>query len=463
MDNIAVCPVCSQDYKVEGSHVPRILACFHTVCEGCIRNKLCKGSSLECPQCGTVHSAESGIENIPENEYIISHIKKMVERSPVKKSQTKGWERECQKHGKIQSIFCNESECQMPICLMCLKDDHKAHDFSDLEEVAEERCAILLEDVRSMKETLQKEKEEFLAVQKIVAQNCQECILEINSVKADLISEIDKRAMGLVFDITEHKKKVDTSVNKLVVNIDEKLGIVKDLETITNTATIFEVKPEKLEKLKDTKKQIQSTFSETKYCTALTYKKCGDMSKHLSSLCGKLTHKNKQLSAEIIQNFAKYVSQETHFNDNNKVMAAEERILSSSSLLQINTNADIPIVAKTDASHEEYYKRTDDILVDEDQEGESIITNQSTVGFIQSMDNTSNLNQLKDSTVRNDHGKNTPPGETTLDAPDDNEAEPVAKKARLESTPNGNSQTNYQRPWQGKIQHLLKWEGICFS
>ena len=418
MDNIAVCPVCSQDYKVEGSHVPRILACFHTVCEGCIRNKLCKGSSLECPQCGTVHSAESGIENIPENEYIISHIKKMVERSPVKKSQTKGWERECQKHGKIQSIFCNESECQMPICLMCLKDDHKAHDFSDLEEVAEERCAILLEDVRSMKETLQKEKEEFLAVQKIVAQNCQECILEINSVKADLISEIDKRAMGLVFDITEHKKKVDTS---------------------------------------------RHTFSETKYYTALTYKKCGDMSKHLSSLCGKLTHKNKQLSAEIIQNFAKYVSQETHFNDNNKVMEAEERILSSSSLLQINTNADIPIVAKTDASHEEYYKRTDDILVDEDQEGESIITNQSTVGFIQSMDNTSNLNQLKDSTVRNDHGKNTPPGETTSDAPDDNEAEPVAKKARLESTPNGNSQTNYQRPWQGKIQHLLKWEGICFS
>ena len=314
-----MCPVCASNYRVEGDSIPRILPCFCTVCTGCIRGKLSKGTSLECPLCGVEHTGQNGIKNIQENRYI-SHVKKKVEGSPVKKKKTEGLAKECTKHSKIQSIFCNESGCKMPICLMCLKDEHKGHDFCDLQEVAEERCAAILDDVRSMKETLQKKKDDLLASQKIVAQNCQECTLEINDVTMNLKSEIDRRAASLVYDITEHKKKIDARVNKVLMNIDEKLDIVNEFEAFANTATIFEVKPNMLEELKHAKNQIQSRFSETINYTALTYKKCGDMPKHLSSLCGKLVHKTKEISSEM----RKWASQEYGFTENAEVTEGEE-------------------------------------------------------------------------------------------------------------------------------------------
>ena len=117
-EDLTVCPVCSRDYQVDGEHVPRILACFHTVCEGCIKGKLDEERSFQCPQCGTKYSAENGIENIQENKYILRHMKKMANRPPEKKDKIQGWKVECRKHGKEQNLFCNESGCQKPICLL---------------------------------------------------------------------------------------------------------------------------------------------------------------------------------------------------------------------------------------------------------------------------------------------------------------------------------------------------------
>ena len=318
-ENLTVCPVCSDDYQVEGEHVPLILACFHTLCEGCIQGKLGEGSSFECPQCGTTHSAENGIENIQENKYIIRYIKKMAEGQQEKKDKTESWKRECQKHGKEQSLFCNESGCQKPICLLCLKNEHKTHDFGDLQEVAEERCAAILDDVRSMKETLQKKKDDLLASQKIVAQNCQECTLEIIDMKAKLINEIDRRAANLVFDITEHKKKADARINEEVAEIDEKFAIVNSIEEITNKKTIFEVETEKLENVKYAKNKIQSRFSGTTNYTVLTYKKSGEMFELLSPLCGKLMKYNKRIPFEMTRTLGKHSSQEIGNDKGNRM------------------------------------------------------------------------------------------------------------------------------------------------
>ena len=345
-ENLTVCPVCSEDYQVEGDHVPRILACFHTLCEGCINGKLGQGSTFECPQCGTKHSAENGIENIQENKYIIRHIKKMAQGPQEKKDKTEGWKKECQKHGKEQSLFCNESGCQKPICLLCLKDDHKAHDFGDLQEVAEERCAAILDDVRSMKETLQKKKDDLLASQKIVAQNCRECTLEIIDMKAVLISEIDRRAANLVFDITEHKKRVDACISEEVTEIDEKFAIVNGIEEITNMKTIFEVETEKLENVKYAKSKIQSRFSGTTNYTLLTYKKSGEMFKLLSSLCGKLMQKNKRIPFEMTQNLGKLASQDMD-NGQGNAMELEEKGVSFGSSLHENGASDVPADTST--------------------------------------------------------------------------------------------------------------------
>ena len=177
-----------------------------------------------------------------KNKYIISYIRKMVEAQPAEMvEKTDVGRKQCSKHGKELNIFCNQAGCQMPICLMCLKDEHKAHDFSDLQEVAEERSAAVLDDVRAMKKTLQEKKEDLLAAQKIMIQNCQECSKEIVSVKADLISEIDSRGSNLVDNIKEQKEKTARCINDAVAEIDEDLIMLCALEKKTNSKTVFQM------------------------------------------------------------------------------------------------------------------------------------------------------------------------------------------------------------------------------
>ena len=338
-ENIRVCPVCSYDYQVEGEHVPRILPCFHTVCEKCIKGKLGTGSSLECPQCGIEHTRQNDVKNVQENKYIISYIKKMAEAQPAEMVEKPDMGRkQCSKHGKELNIFCNQSGCQMPICLMCLKDEHKAHDFCDLQEVAEERSASVLDDVRSMKKILQEKKEDLLAVQKIVTQNCQECSKEIVNVKADLISEIDSRGTNLVRDITEEKEKTTRCINDAVAEIDEDLIMLCALEKKTNSETVFQIQMEmkKLEKLKEDK--IDSRFPEAARHTYLTYKTCSSMSKlkHLSVLCGKLTKKTKRIQSKKVKARAKYAIPADDTDKENKVTEQEVVCASGGSLFHIN-------------------------------------------------------------------------------------------------------------------------------
>ena len=45
-----------ENHQGEGEHDPHILTSFHTICEGCIRDKLW---CLQCPKCGTKYSSEN--------------------------------------------------------------------------------------------------------------------------------------------------------------------------------------------------------------------------------------------------------------------------------------------------------------------------------------------------------------------------------------------------------------------
>ena len=206
--------------------------------------------------------------------------------------------KKCSKHGKEQILFCNESGCQMPICVMCLKDVHKGHDFSGREEVAEERCGAVLDDVRWMKEALQKKKQDLSQAHDLVIRNCEECTKKVAGVKAELINEIDKNTADLLHKITEIKKEADRRLSQKFDEIYKKLIIVNKLEKLANTKTIFDAETEILEKLRREKNEIQSWFPEAIPYIALTYENCGSKSGYLSQLCGKLISKNEQFQSK---------------------------------------------------------------------------------------------------------------------------------------------------------------------
>ena len=58
-DEDMTCSARFEAYTEIGDHIPRILPCYHTLCEKCIR-QLILHKKLECPECRANHEAKHG-------------------------------------------------------------------------------------------------------------------------------------------------------------------------------------------------------------------------------------------------------------------------------------------------------------------------------------------------------------------------------------------------------------------
>ena len=134
VDELTSCPVCFEDFSEVAPHVPRILPCFHTLCECCV-GQLLQNSSLECPECREKHDAPRGVKTFQQNKYIIAHMRKKRKSQEVVSSQDRA---HCRSHGEEITMFCRESRCEKSICHLCLVKSHKFHDVVDLEEQRKE-------------------------------------------------------------------------------------------------------------------------------------------------------------------------------------------------------------------------------------------------------------------------------------------------------------------------------------
>ena len=76
-----------------------------------------KNNNVNCPLCSKTHKI------VIEFESEMQHHKTL-----------------CIEHKKDMNLFCTESGCEIPICVLCLKDEHKNHEFGDLDEMMSERC-----------------------------------------------------------------------------------------------------------------------------------------------------------------------------------------------------------------------------------------------------------------------------------------------------------------------------------
>ena len=86
LEYILACQICLEDFEETGDHVPRILPCFHSLCEKCLK-QLIEGNSMECPECREKHRVVNGIKIFPQNKYILANIRKK-ETDIAKNDQT---------------------------------------------------------------------------------------------------------------------------------------------------------------------------------------------------------------------------------------------------------------------------------------------------------------------------------------------------------------------------------------
>ena len=215
-DHVTCCIVCSEKYRETGEHAPRIFPCSHSACEGCITQKLLQRFSLDCPQCGASHFATDGLDSFPTNMYILAYIHKTVSRSENKAL--------CTTHSREQNLFCEG--CRASICLMCLKNDHKGHDFRDLEEVKHNGEIIM-----SVRKNIQRSKEQLESLQQKQKEVYQGCMQQIQSKTAELVEMIKEKSAQFVEGLKDEAFKFDAEVNHM---LNEMNGDLDKLSPVDN-------------------------------------------------------------------------------------------------------------------------------------------------------------------------------------------------------------------------------------
>ena len=327
------CPVCDVIYKTTGDRAPRLLPCSHTVCEACLKRKVIQRNQLDCPQCAETHSAPDGVESFSINRYILMFLDKVPEKE----------DRElCGTHNKVKDLFCKEEGCQMAICGLCLKGQHKGHDFGDLEEMKKERCQALLEEVSSVETAIQANKRKLLSTQTEAQENYQNCIDQINNDKKALTEIIDKITEGFIQEIKDTDSRFDSDVNVALNRMNENLV---GLQTVTRAASRQEITHKEITEwsslIEDTRAQLKTCLSKVKTYTCFHYlQENVKHAKFAKRIIGKLESEEKVCVLPKIKSTVKTKKRpkKAESEEQKKTFSSKRRLLKPTSLGQQKEN-----------------------------------------------------------------------------------------------------------------------------
>ena len=234
-DDITNCPVCFEEYTEEGDHVPRILPCYHTVCEKCI-TELLLDFSLDCPECRVTHHATHGIKIFPQNRYILTHIR--TKAAPV----------------------ANKNESLL----------------SKVEGVSK--------DLNSQRENILAAKEEFQKENAII----------VNKITArrDLVMRVvGRRFEKLLQDAAVQMEEVNKIIGEEITSIDENIALVNSIGETTDDSTSEEDFSSRLETVKAVAKQAKVNSSKERQFKNLSYIESQANVEDVKKLSGSLREK----------------------------------------------------------------------------------------------------------------------------------------------------------------------------
>lgn len=144
-----ICGVCL-DFLSE----PKVLCCAHSFCCSClqrlvaVKNKKREDLSLdlECPNCRQVTVLETGSVNELNTNHNLKRLVDIVSEEEKKRTRDVLKRRDsihssnqesktvlCKVHNKKMEYFC--IDCNDLICPKCIKSDHLAHRFEDVDDI----------------------------------------------------------------------------------------------------------------------------------------------------------------------------------------------------------------------------------------------------------------------------------------------------------------------------------------
>ncbi len=210
-DDMTSCTICFEEYSSE-KHIPRILPCFHSLCEPCIENifRTCTGKKqLQCPECRVTHKADrQGAKTFPQNRYIISHLpmKKKLETLEAERnlqSEIENKYMRCPDHKLEMTLICTEEHCNEKICSRCYLDEHKLHDIMDIDKEKSEYQKL----EANINTIIESTSEELDGGKRHVEEHYAKELQKLHKFQSDTIAVINSFANRKRQEIVEDKEK----------------------------------------------------------------------------------------------------------------------------------------------------------------------------------------------------------------------------------------------------------------
>ena len=176
------CTLCLEIFRK-----PKILPCFHTYCEECLKKlaSRCGGHQFPCPSCRkAVPVPRQGVSAFQTNFYIDSKELEKTRRKRV-----------CKTHPDNELVsFC--TSCDLAICVECMLGEHKPHDIQTMAKAAVfSKNQLTVDKLRVQKcvKTMLTLAEIALKNQKILKDSVEETKADIETRYAQLVSAAERQ------------------------------------------------------------------------------------------------------------------------------------------------------------------------------------------------------------------------------------------------------------------------------
>ena len=229
LQHLLSCVVCLEEFEEDGDHIPRLLPCTHTLCEICVK-QLIRNNKMECPECRAKHEAPREEKSFPQNKYLLIHVKtKPGDEGKIKPERE---EKElCEEHRKELILFCNESECKKPICLLCLKKSHKKHDVTD---IVDEKRDVLKKKISYIEKNLREKISGLNTAKCEVSRKTEACLGNLEKRREEIIEEIDKQFEKMKKETKDQLKETNSYIENEVTALNENLNLLSTIKQNTN-------------------------------------------------------------------------------------------------------------------------------------------------------------------------------------------------------------------------------------
>ncbi|ESO83855.1 hypothetical protein LOTGIDRAFT_168901 [Lottia gigantea] len=210
------CSICLNSFTK-----PKIIECFHTFCESCLKNYLNNyqgKNDFPCPLCRKrVKIPKNGVNGFMTNFYL--EEKKVKVQEPVPKKHL------CIHHDKDLDLYC--TDCCVTICSKCFRVDHSGHSVTEIEQIESKARSDLEEVNLNAKKNLQ-------TLQKY-SEHMKSEMLELQMVSRRQWDQIDEHVKNICDTVKNQGRAFKKEVKILYTSEKEKLDILcKDVNVMVD-------------------------------------------------------------------------------------------------------------------------------------------------------------------------------------------------------------------------------------